>query len=169
MRQIWVGLLALILLTAMAPVTQAHNLSTTAKFTRAGNELTVRLTDVYGAAVEGGKGTVSTGPAGGRQGAKAALTEVEPGAYRGTITPPPGTGTFEILVEITVMDELFRGGLAVRADEDLTDRPVIMVPIDRPLQHSLWGQAAFGAAALVLIAATVVALKRQRNSEDEEG
>jgi len=167
-RQIWAGLLTLILLTVMAPVTHAHNLSTTAMFTRTGNELTVRLSDVYAAAVEGGRGAVSTAPPGGRQGAKAALTEVEPGAYRGTMTPP-GTETFEILVEITVMNELFRGGLAVRADEELTNKPVIMVPVDRPLQHSVWGQAAFGAAALVLIAATVVALKRQRNAQDEEG
>lgn len=166
MKRLLSVVLSLLLLLGLAPVAGAHNLSTTAAFSLSGNELTVRLMDVYGAAVEGGQATASAA-APGKKGQPAPLTEIQPGTYRGVIVAP-GTGEYDILVEITVFDELFRGSIRVLAGDDLAETLVPMVPIDPPLAHSIWGPVLYGAAALVLIAATVVALRRQRGGEEVE-
>lgn len=164
-RRTVIALLMLILLTSTAG---AHNLSTMAAFSLKGGELTVRVMDVYGAAVEGATATATaTPPDAKKKGAPAALKEIEPGVYRGALLPP-NTDTYDIVVEITVFQELFRGGLRVRADEELSETLVGMIPIDPPLKHSVWGPIFYGAAALVLIIATVVAIRRQRSGEEEE-
>ena len=154
-------------LVTLAGVAQAHNLSTAAAFSLSGNELTVRVMDVYGAAVEGAKASAATAPPDGKQGKAVPLTEVAPGTYRGTLTPP-GTDRYDIYVEFTVLNELFRGSLRVKAGEEMAETMVAMVPIDPPLKHSAWGPVLYGAAALVLAVATVVAIRRQRSGEDEE-
>jgi hypothetical protein len=158
--------LSLLLLAWLAPAAGAHNLSTTAAFSLSGDELTVRFIDVYGAAVEGGKATASAA-APGKKGAPAPLTEVQPGTYRGTVAAP-ASGEYDILVEITVFKELFRGSIRVLAGDDMAETLVPMVPIDPPLAHSIWGPVLYGAAALVLIVATVVALRKSRGGEEVE-
>jgi hypothetical protein len=158
-------LLTLLLILSIAPSVGAHNLSATAAFSLTGDELTVRVMDVYGAAVEGAKATVAAS-APGKKGQPAPLTEIQPGTYRGTISAP-GTAEYDLLVEITVFEELFRGGIRVAAGESLAETLVPMVPIDPPLKHSFWGPVLYGAAALVLLVATVVALRRQRGAEEE--
>ncbi|HYF96222.1 MAG TPA: hypothetical protein VD969_28775 [Symbiobacteriaceae bacterium] len=167
MRRIVVGL-AIVLMLFVATAAKAHNLSTVAAFSLQGDELTVRVMDVYGAAVEGATATVTAAPPDSRKkGPPATLKELEPGTYRGALVPP-NTDTFDIVVEITVFDELYRGGLRVRADEELAETLVGMIPIDPPLKHSVWGPIFYGAAALVVIVATVVAIRRQRTGEEEE-
>lgn len=161
MRRILAGLLCLLALAALPPAAGAHNLSTMAALSLKGTDLTVRIMDVYGAAVEGAK---ATGAAGGR---KAALAEGQPGTYRGNLTPP-NTDQYDIIVEITIYNELFRGSLRVGRNEELEETLVAMIPIDPPLKHSVWGPIFYGAAAVVLIAATVVAIRRQRRGEEEE-
>lgn len=158
--------LGLLLALCLAPVAGAHNLSTTAAFSLAGDELTVRVMDVYGAAVEGGKATVAVAPPG-KKGTAVPLAEGQPGTYRGRIAAP-GTAEYDLLVEITVFEELFRGSIRVAAGTDLEETLVPMVPIDPPLKHSPWGPMLFGAAALVLVVATVVALRRQRGGAEVE-
>ncbi|HWI61417.1 MAG TPA: hypothetical protein VNT75_06255 [Symbiobacteriaceae bacterium] len=160
-------LLTVICLLALTTTASAHNLSTAAAFSLSGNELTVRVMDVYGAAVEGAKSSAATAPPDGRQGKAVALSEVAPGTYRGTLTPP-GTDRYDIYVEFTVLNELFRGSLRVKAGEDLAETMVAMVPVDPPLKHSVWGPVLYGAAAVVLVVATVIAIRRQRSGEDEE-
>jgi hypothetical protein len=133
-----------------------------------GNALTVKIADPYGAAVEGGAVTAALAAPGGKAGKSVALHETEPGIYTGIISPPD-TGEYDTVVEITVVGQLFRGSLRMKAGTDMAETLVPMLPIDPP-QGFGWGPVLYGAAAIVLIVATVIAImKRPHGEETEEG
>jgi hypothetical protein len=167
-KRVLSGLFVLLLLTICAMPAQAHTISVTGAWSLKGNQLTVKAADPYGAAVEGGTVTAATGAPGAKPGKALPLREIDPGIYTGIISPPD-TGEYDTVVEITVVGQLFRGSLRMKAGTDMAETLVPMLPIDPP-QGFGWGPVLYGAAAIVLIVATVIAImKRPHGEETEEG
>jgi hypothetical protein len=165
-RLITVSVVFFLLITAL-PVS-AHTISVTGAWSLKGNQLTVKIADPYGAPVEGGTVTAALGAPGAKPGKAVAFKEMEPGIYSGIISPPD-TGEYDTVVEITVVGQLFRGSLRMKAGTDMAETLVPMLPIDPP-QGFGWGPVLYGAAAIVLIVATVIAImKRPHGEETEEG
>jgi len=163
MKRILSGLILLLVLTATAG---AHSLSISGAVSLHGSELTLRVMDFYGAAVEGARVTAAAGLPGGKQSKQVRLTEVSPGTYRGKIITP-GSGAYEIIVEVTVLEELFRGPVKAQFGQDLPETMMPLAPID--LQSAFtWGPIFFGMAVIAVLTATAVALLRGRRTSDEE-
>ncbi|HYG59405.1 MAG TPA: hypothetical protein VD902_15190 [Symbiobacteriaceae bacterium] len=165
MERIWTGVLVALVGLLAATAALAHSFAIVSAVSVSGSEVTVRVMDVYGAAVEGGTASLALAPPGGKPGKAVPLTEGPPGTYRGTLTGV-NPGDYDAVVDITVLGDLFRGRLRVELGSSMAETAVEMVGIDAT-PHFSWGPVLYGAAVVLLIAATAVAMVRRRQAVDE--
>ncbi len=129
--------------------------------------VTVRIVDVYGAALEGQSLKGYATPPGERPTRPVDLVEGPPGTYRAVIPPPPGASDYELTIDMELAGDLHRIWIAVKAGEGFPEQKVPMAQIDPP-QGTAWGRVLFIGAAAVLVVATAVALKKKRPVAGEE-
>lgn len=166
MQRIGTYLVALALAVLLATSAAAHSFNVMAAVSVSGSEVTVRVLDVYGAAMPGGKASIALTPQGGKTGAPRALAEVKPGVYS-AVLDDVSPGVYTAKVEVTLGADLFRALLQVPVGGSMAETAVDMVGIDTT-PHWPWSSVLFGAAALMVIAATAVAMFRRRPAVDEE-
>lgn len=129
-------------------------------------ELVVRIVDVNGALVEGQQVTAFAAAAGGRPTRAAALKEGPPGTYRGVVTAP-GARSYQVTVDLTLAGDLHRLLYEVRAGEGRPEAMLPMAALDPP-QGFPWSRLLYIGAAVVLAAATLVALMKKRAPAEGE-
>lgn len=166
MHRVGTYLLALLLAVLLATPAAAHSFNVMAAVSVSGSEITVRVLDVYGATMPGGKATIALTPQGGKAGAPWPLTEGKPGVYS-AVLDNLSPGVYTAKVEVTLGADLFRALLQVPVGSSMPETAVEMVGIDTT-PHLPWSSWLFGAAALMVIAATAVAMFRRRPAVDEE-
>ncbi len=140
----------------------AHGLTPIAAISLHGDEVTIRLIDTYGAAIEQAEVSVRVGEPEGKPGAPVRLPEVRPGVYEGQVELLDGIST--LTVEAVIFDELYREAIRVEKGEELPETLLPLAGIDSRLDHFNWGVMLYVAAGIVLVAATAVAVVRTRKS-----
>lgn len=158
-------LLAVLLALSVAGIVAAHSFNIMAAVSVSGNEVTVRVLDVYGASVPGGTATLALAPQGGKAGPARPLTEGKPGVYSATLDGV-NPGEYAATVEVTLGADLFRARLLVPVGSSMPETAVEMVGIDKTPHWT--GSVLYGAAVVLVIAATAVAFFRRRQPVDEE-
>lgn len=142
----------------------AHSASQIAAVATKGNQVIVRMVDVYGAPVEQVPvGAVALEP-GKRPSKYAALKEGPAGTYTGTVTAPPNIEVYQLNLETTLGGEPYRGSLRVRVGEDLTEVLIPLAAVDGEAQAKgfSWSTYLYIAGLLAVATATVVAMLRKK-------
>ncbi|MFZ5828295.1 MAG: carboxypeptidase-like regulatory domain-containing protein [Bacillota bacterium] len=129
-------------------------------------EITVRIVDPYGALIEGQKVTASATAPGGQTTRAVTLAEGPAGSYRGVVTAP-GAERYTVTVDLELAGDLHRIRYEVTAGQGQPEQMLAMVAIDPP-QGLNWSRILYIAAAVVLVAATAVALLKKRPVAEEE-
>lgn len=162
-----VAVLALILLLGVAGPVGAHDLDLFGLVAVSPQgEVSIRIVDIYGARLEGMKVEAFATAPGAKPGRPVQMTEEPAGTYRAQVKPQEGSGPYQVTVDLRLADDLHRIMVEVVPGEGQAERRLIMGQID--LQSGLpWSRILFGGAALVLAAATVVALRRRSATAGE--
>lgn len=129
-------------------------------------ELTVRIVDIYGAAVEGQQVLASAAAPGSRPTKAEPLKEEPAGTYRGVVTVP-GADRYTVTVDVTLVGDLHRVTYDVKAGEAKSEQRIAMEAIDPPAGVP-WSRVLYMAAAGVLVAATAVALLKKKPAAEGE-
>lgn len=130
-------------------------------------QVSVRIVDVYGAALEGQSVTAFATLPSGRSTRPVDLVEGPPGTYRALVAPPPGAVEYDVTIDLKLAGDLHQIILPVKVGESQPEKPIPMSQIDPP--QTPWGRILYiGAAAVVLVVATVVALRKKRPAAEGE-
>jgi hypothetical protein len=143
----------------------AHSLSLVAAVSLSEAELTVRVMDAYRSPSEGARVVVVTTAEGDRPGSPIRLIETAPGTYTGQLRLTEGA-THEVVIDVTLYDELYRAFTQVHGGESFGERLIGMMAIEE--QRFPWGWVLYGMAAIVLATATAVALLKRRVTGEED-
>lgn len=143
----------------------AHSLSLVAAVSIAETELTVRVMDAYRSPSEGALVVATATADGDRPSSPIRLTETSVGNYTGELSLTDGQ-VYEVLIDVTLYDEVHQAVTRVRGGESLEERLISMTAIEE--QTFPWGWVLFGSAAIVLATATTVALLKSRGTDEEE-
>jgi hypothetical protein len=167
LKRLAAALLVLLVSALTAAVAAAHTVSIVAAPSIKGTELTFRALDVYGAAVPTATVTAVVVLPGGSKLKPVKLAEGPEGIYHGSL-PLPAEGLYQINVDLTVLDQLFRAQFRGEAGQDMAETLLPMQPID--VASFSWGPILYGGAVIVLVTATAVAIVRRRRGDggDEE-
>lgn len=144
---------------------EAHGLSLIAAVSLAEAELTVRVMDAYRSPSEGALVVVVTTQDGDRPSSPIRLAETAPGTYTGQLRLTEGA-PHEVVIDVTLYDELYRVFTQVRGGESFGERLVGLMAIEE--QRFPWGWALYGMAAIILATATAVALLKRREAGEKE-
>lgn len=156
MKRLIAAWMLLVAILASAGIASAHASSVVAAVSNQANEITVRVLDVYQAAVPGAKVTVAIG----KSGKPVTLTEGPAGTYRGKLSLP--TDDVEAQLVVLVGPDQFQGPVRLNGAKNSAEGLVPLVPIE-PKQFS-WGPILYGAAVVVLATATAFALMKKKQS-----
>lgn len=159
-RRLLIAFIALTLATVWSPAARAHNPGIFAFLTYDPVQgLTVRLGDVYGAPIEGGRLIAKVETPGSSRFRTLRLKEGPAGTYTGLLEK--GTsGTVQITVDATVFEELFRAVIRIGTEEPKPETILPMIEIGAAPKGFDWNWVLYPAAVLLLIVTTVVAIRR---------
>lgn len=166
MRRLVAALFVALLLAWPVRWASAHELALFGHLSvDAQGEVAVRIVDVYGVALEGQKVTAFATAPGGRPTRTVELAEGPAGTYRGVVTVP-GEELYQVTIDLVLAGDLHRIVHNVRSGEAQPERMVPMAAIDPP-EGIPWSRILFALAAVVLVAGTAVALRKQRPDPQE--
>lgn len=167
MRRFFAALILALLLVGPSRWAGAHDLALFGHISvDPQGEITVRIVDPYGALIEGQKVTAHATAPGGRATRSAELAEGPAGTYRGVVTVP-GAERYEVTVDLELAGDLHRIRYEVTAGKGQPEQMVAMAAIDPP-QGPPWSRILYIAAAVVLVAATGLALLKKRPAAEGE-
>lgn len=163
--RVWALVLAAILLIPAAGAS-AHSVTMAAAVSTSGDEVTVRLIDPYGAAVEGAVTSIGFSAPDRPPGRLNRLQEREKGRFVGPIRAPESE-LYDITVEVTWAGDTLRSSIRARAGEDLSE---VILPLEVVLHPGgiNWSLYIYIGAAAVVLMATGLALMKRRGPEEEE-
>lgn len=162
------GAAAALVLWAGSLPALAHTLNLTAELTLREGRMAVQLVDPYGAAVGGGEVSAQVRPEGMREEIPLALTEEAPGAYSGELPAVAAGQRFDLRVDALLGTDLYR--LDLQGLQAGTVESAHRWPMKQMEGGSFpWGAVLYGAALVLMGAATTLALVRRRTQPEGQG
>lgn len=162
------GAAALLVLLAGGLPALAHTMNLTAELLLEDSRMAVRLVDPYGASVGGGTVSAEVRLQGTREAIPLALTEEAPGSYSADLPAMDAGQRFDLRINVLLGTDLYRldlQGLQAGRGESLHRWPVKQVESS----SFPWGAFLYGAALVLMGAATTLALVRRRSMAEGQG
>lgn len=170
MKRSWRALLGalLVLMTLGLPgAASAHVVDIIGKASLVGSNLKITFLDPYSVPMEKLEVHASVEEIGGKPGPEVILKETQAGVYTGTLPTPPSQ-KYEVMLWFDLAGDKHQALMSAEVGKDLPalNLPVLGLSDTKKASTNLW---VFGAAILVLAAATAYALWRTPKDAEGEG